>query len=71
MKNTIRTEDAIAFYGGRGKGGVQKLADALEITHGAISQWGEFVPELQAYKLQGLTGGALGNQQNSQPMTAA
>lgn len=35
------------------------LAKALDISKGAISQWGEVVPEGSAYKLQVITGGQL------------
>tara|TARA_R110001583_G_scaffold34551_1_gene115883 strand:- start:31098 stop:31319 length:222 start_codon:yes stop_codon:yes gene_type:complete len=59
MKNTILTEDAIEYFGGRHRGGVVKLAEALGITHGAVSQWGQYVPELQAYKLKELCGDGL------------
>jgi hypothetical protein len=46
--------DAIHFFGTQAS-----LAKALDITTGAISQWGEHVPESQAYKLQIITGGRL------------
>jgi len=59
MKVCIKTEDAVEHFGGRGKGGVQRLADALEVTHGAVCQWGEYMPEGQACKLHILTEGAV------------
>ncbi|WP_271270514.1 Cro/CI family transcriptional regulator [Aliamphritea hakodatensis] len=59
MEIKIKTEDAVNFFGGWGKGGVQKLAEALGITHGAISQWGEYLPERRALKLYVDTKGAI------------
>jgi len=35
-------------------GGVKKLADALDIQHSAVCQWGEYVPPLRAYQIQEL-----------------
>jgi hypothetical protein len=35
------------------------LARALNITVQAVSDWGDFVPEGRAYKLQVVTGGLL------------
>ena len=40
-------------------GGVTKVADALGITKGSVSQWGETVPLLRAYQIERLTNGAL------------
>jgi predicted transcriptional regulator len=37
------------------RGARKKIADLLGITHSAISQWGDVVPEGNAYKLQALT----------------
>ena len=59
MNKRIRTEDAVNYYGGRGNGGVQRLAAALGITHGAVSQWGFYIPALQAYRLEEITQGKL------------
>lgn len=33
-------------------GSQAELARALGITRGAVSQWGEFIPELQAFRLR-------------------
>ncbi|OMH32850.1 hypothetical protein BGP75_13930 [Motiliproteus sp. MSK22-1] len=55
----MRTEDAVNYYGGRGNGGVRRLAAALGITHGAVCQWGEYLPALQAYRLEEITQGHL------------
>jgi len=42
----ILKQEAIKSFGG-----VKKLADALGIYHSAVSQWGEFVPELRGYQI--------------------
>lgn len=47
-------KEAIEHYGS-----VKKLADALGVTRQCIYLWDEFVPELQAYKLQAITDGQL------------
>lgn len=36
-----------------------KVATALKVSKGAVSQWGDIIPEPQALKLERLTGGAL------------
>lgn len=54
--------DAISYYSpspDSTKGARSRLANVLGITVGAISQWGEVIPEGQAYKLQSLTNGEL------------
>ena len=50
----MRTEQAVDFFGGR-----RELAQFLGITRQAVEQWGEFVAEGPAYKLQVLTDGQL------------
>jgi len=35
------------------------VAKALNVSKGAVSQWGRIIPEPQAMKLERLTGGAL------------
>ena len=50
----MRTKDAILHFGNK-----LKLAQALEISKSAISQWGDEVPELRAYQIERLTGGKL------------
>ena len=70
MDMKIKTEDAIEFFGGRGKGGVNKLAEALGVTHGAISQYGECLPDGRAYQLHYHTKGAI-NEFTSRPKEAA
>ncbi len=57
MQIKIKTEDAIEYFGGRGKGGVIALAEKLNITHGAVSQWGEYLPKNTAYALYVKTDG--------------
>ena len=71
MKIKIKTEDAVEHFGGRGKGGVQALADKLNVTHGAISQWGEYVPEGKSYKLYVLTDGKIKTESPSSAQHAA
>lgn len=46
--------DAVQHFGG-----VIKLADALGLTKGAVSQWGDTVPLLRAYQIERITNGAL------------
>lgn len=43
MEVIIRTEDAIAAYAD-----AADLARSLGVSRSAISQWGEFVPEISA-----------------------
>lgn len=50
----MRKSDAIEHFGS-----ATALAEALKISKGAVSQWGETVPEGSAYKLQFITGGKL------------
>lgn len=45
---------ALAFYKN-----LSAIAEALGITHQAVSQWGPVVPEGTAYKLESLTRGKL------------
>lgn len=39
--------------------GVTPLAKKLNLTRGAISQWGEIIPEKNAYRIQEITEGEL------------
>ncbi|EPA0528650.1 Cro/CI family transcriptional regulator [Vibrio alginolyticus] len=41
----IRTEEVVKFFGSK-----QKVAEAVDTTHSAVSQWGEFVPESRIYE---------------------
>ena len=50
----MKTTDAIEYFGTQAK-----LAKALNITKGAVSQWGDNVPAHRALQLEKLTGGAL------------
>lgn len=50
----MKTLDAISYYET-----TAALAVVLEITSGAISQWGEFVPEWAAARLEKETNGKL------------
>ena len=53
--------DAIKHFSidGRERGARGRLAAALGLSSGAISQWGSVVPQGQAYKLESLTKGKL------------
>lgn len=62
MKKTA----AIAHFGS-----AKALADALEISKGAVSQWDDAVPEGSAYKLQVITGGKLRVDESMYPKPAA
>jgi len=56
----MKTQDAINYFSDkRGKGGIKRLADALGIWPQAVYQWGDDVPELQAFRLEILTKGEL------------
>jgi len=46
--------EAIEFFGSS-----KNLADALSVTKGSVSQWGEEIPELRAYQIERITGGKL------------
>lgn len=46
--------DAVEHFGG-----VTKLAAALRLSKGAVSQWGDEIPLLRAYQIEKLTGGKL------------
>lgn len=36
-----------------------KVAEALELTRGSVSQWGDVIPEKQALRIEKLTNGTL------------
>lgn len=59
----MRKADAIGHFGSG-----QAVAEALGITKGAVSQWGDVVPEGSAYKLQVITGGKLRVDQSMYPV---
>jgi DNA-binding transcriptional regulator YdaS (Cro superfamily) len=50
----MRTADAIQHYGTRAE-----VARVLGLTPSAVSQWGEVVPELSAWRLWLASGGRL------------
>jgi DNA-binding transcriptional regulator YdaS (Cro superfamily) len=50
----MKTQEAISFFGTQ-----SKLAEALAITDGAVSQWGEYPPRLRQLEIQALTDGQL------------
>ena len=43
----VKKETAVAWAGG-----VVALAKILEVTHGAVSQWGEYIPKGSEYELR-------------------
>lgn len=47
-------EDAVKYFGNS-----KKLAEALNVTKGSVSQWGDEIPELRAYQIERITGGKL------------
>ena len=40
-------------------GGTSKTASALDISHSAVCQWGEVIPEKQAMKVERITKGKI------------
>jgi len=50
----MKKNEAIEFFGSQ-----VKLADALGINKSAISQWGDYVPELRAFQIEKITNGEL------------
>lgn len=50
----MKKEIVIKFFGG-----VEKTAEKLGINKSAVSQWGEEIPQLRAYEIERITGGAL------------
>lgn len=57
----MRTATAVAHFSDQedGRGGKIRIARALGLTSGAVSQWGDVVPEKQAYRLEDITNGSL------------
>jgi hypothetical protein len=50
----MKTKDAAMHFGSK-----KKLAVALNISPGAVTMWGDHVPESRQYQIQVLTKGAL------------
>jgi len=50
----VKTKTAIAHFGS-----AMALAKALGLTKGAVSHWGEVIPEKNALKLERITDGKL------------
>ena len=55
----MKTKTAIQYFGS-----AKALADALGLTKGAVSHWGDVVPERNALKLERITNGALKYQES-------
>lgn len=54
-------KDALKYFSDSDgeRGAKAKMAKALDVTSGAISQWGELLPEGKAYKLESISNGHL------------
>ncbi|BBR10112.1 MULTISPECIES: Cro/CI family transcriptional regulator [Aeromonas] len=50
----MTTSHAVKYFGSKAA-----LARALGINKGAVSQWGETIPQGRAYQIEVLTGGQL------------
>ena len=50
----MKTKDAALHFGSK-----KKLAEALCISPGAVTMWGDYVPASRQYQIQVLTQGAL------------
>lgn len=50
----MTTSHAVKYFGSKAA-----LAKALGINKGAVSQWGETIPQGRAYQIEVLTGGQL------------
>jgi len=50
----MTTSHAVKYFGSKAA-----LARALGINKGAVSQWGETIPQGRAYQIEVLTGGKL------------
>lgn len=50
----MKTDHAVKYFGSK-----VAIARALGIHKGAVSQWGENVPQGRAYQIEVLTGGKL------------
>lgn len=57
----LLVSDAIKFFSGSDgeRGARSRMARALGVTVGAISQWGDVLPEGKAYKLESISNGKL------------
>ncbi|MBF7747562.1 Cro/CI family transcriptional regulator [Klebsiella pneumoniae] len=44
---------------GAGHGGISKTAIALGVTHSAVCQWGNVIPQKQAFVIERITNGKL------------
>lgn len=64
---TMKTKTVVDHFGSK-----RAVADALDISKGAVSQWGDDVPKLRAYELERITNGALlVNEEAQEPANAA
>lgn len=50
----MKTLDALNYAGGN-----TKLSELLGLSSGAISQWGEYPPDLRQLQIEAVSGGAL------------
>lgn len=58
----MKKADVIAFFGSQ-----RKVAQALGISHVAVSRWPEDIPPLRAYEIERITNGALEANPGSPP----
>lgn len=50
----MRKTDVVNYFGG-----ISKTANALGISHPAVSRWGDVIPEKQAFVIERITSGVL------------
>jgi DNA-binding transcriptional regulator YdaS (Cro superfamily) len=50
----MKTSEAVGFFGTKAE-----VARQAGVSRSRVSQWGEYVPELQAYRLERASGGKL------------
>ncbi|GAB6263939.1 Cro/CI family transcriptional regulator [Photobacterium sp. R1] len=50
----MKTSEVVQFFGSK-----SKVARALKVHRSTVTNWGEEVPELQAYRIEKLTKGKL------------
>lgn len=61
----MKKADVVAHFGNQ-----TKVANALGISHVAVSKWGDDIPLLRAYQIERITNGALKAEPKRQPVAA-
>jgi hypothetical protein len=51
MVNTMTKKECIIYFGGS-----KKVADAIGITKGSVTNWGEYPPKLRQLQIERLSG---------------